>query len=212
MEFATGFQLKCKEYGWELPTRCQECKHDALLLKGAIGALRDEFKFALEATIEQRGIIFTDKVAVVRSKKTGEIVAEVKMTEKGILSTTRLAVATRKDDGAVIGETHDGSRGIFFPKRTADTYQGGDRTHRTEAVQRGLLVPRTSIETTRSDGSRVANVVERQKGTFFPKRTIEPRSTTIKLVCAGPFTVASKKQIPISKGDRHDVKHDITRS
>jgi hypothetical protein len=176
MDFATGFQLKCKEQGWELPTRCQECKHDALLLKGAIGALRDEFKFALEATIEQRGIIFTDNVAVVRSKKTGEIIAEVRMTEKGIISTTRVAVATRKDDGAVISETHNGSRGIFSPKRTADTYREGDRTHRTEAVQRGILIPRTSIETTRSDGSMAAKVVERKKGMFFPKRTIEPRS------------------------------------
>ena len=37
---STGLQLKCKERGWDLPTRCEECKHDALLIKGAIGALR----------------------------------------------------------------------------------------------------------------------------------------------------------------------------
>jgi hypothetical protein len=158
-----------------LPTRCQECKHDALLIKGAIGALRDEFRFALEATIEQRGLIFTDKVAVVRSKKTGEVVAEVKMTEKGVFSTTRIAVARRTDTGEIVGETRDGSRGVFFPKRTADTYRDRARTHRTEAVDRGAIFPRTSIETKREDGSRVARTVNKAKGFFFPKRTIETR-------------------------------------
>lgn len=174
-ELTTGFQLKCKENGWTFPTRCEECKHDALLIKGAIGALRDEFRFALEATIEQRGFIFTDKVAVVRSKKTGEVVAEVKMTEKGIFSTTRIAVATRSDTGKIVGETRDGSRGVFFPKRTADTYQGGTRTHRTEAIDRGIILPKTSIETKREDGSRVARTTNKTKGIFFPKRTIETR-------------------------------------
>ncbi len=54
-QISTGFQLKCRENGWDLPTRCHECKDDALLIKGAIGALRDEFPFVLETTIEKRG-------------------------------------------------------------------------------------------------------------------------------------------------------------
>ena len=83
-----GLQLKCRENGWNLPTKCQEYKHDALLIKGAIVALRDQLPFALENTIEQRGIIFTDKVAVVRSKKTGEVVAEVKVNDEGVSSLT----------------------------------------------------------------------------------------------------------------------------
>ena len=77
-----------------MPTRCHQCKHDALLIKGAIGALRDKFPFALETTIEKRGLLFTDKVAIVRSKKTGEVVAEVKMDTEGFIFTDRVAVAT----------------------------------------------------------------------------------------------------------------------
>ena len=61
-------------------------------VKGAIGALRDQFPFALETKIEQRGIIFTDKIAVVRNKRTGEVVAEVRMSE-GSIFLDRIAVA-----------------------------------------------------------------------------------------------------------------------
>jgi len=56
--------------------------------------LRDQFPFALETTIEKRGLIFTDKVAVVRSKKTREVVAEVKMDTQGFFFVERIAVAT----------------------------------------------------------------------------------------------------------------------
>jgi len=39
-------------------------------------------------------------------------------------------------------------------------------------------IPKTTLSPNgASDGSRVAKVVERQKGMFFPKHTIEPRST-----------------------------------
>jgi hypothetical protein len=114
--------LKCRERGWDLPNRCQECKHDALLIKGAVGALREQFPFALETTIEQRGIIFTDKVAVVRSKKTGEVVAEVKMNEEGFFSVKRVAVAYDPKTKEKFSKTRDGSQGFIFQKRTADTY------------------------------------------------------------------------------------------
>src|SRR6185369_3388514 len=141
---STGLQLKCREKGWDLPSRCQECKHDALLIKGAVGALRDQFPFALETTIEQRGIIFTDKVAVVRSKKTGEVVAEVTMSTEGFFSVHRVATAVDVKTGSKLSKTLDGSEGFFSPKRTADTRDANsrERTHRTKMVERGVFFPK----------------------------------------------------------------------
>ena len=117
-----GLQLKCREKGWNLPERCEECKHDALLIKGAVGALRDQFPFALETTIEQRGWIFTDKVAGVRSKKTGEVVAEVKMNNEGLIFIDRVAVAIDPRTKQKFSKTQEGHEGIVFQQRTADTY------------------------------------------------------------------------------------------
>jgi len=41
-------QLKCSKNGWELPSVCQECKNDFLMIKGAIGTARSQFPFAIE--------------------------------------------------------------------------------------------------------------------------------------------------------------------
>ncbi len=173
----TRFQLQCRENGLGLPTRCFECRHDELLIKGAVGALRDHVAFPLEATIEQRGVLFTDKVAVVRNRRTGEVVAEVTMKERGILSVERIAVTADKRGGASseIAQTRDGSRGIFFPERTADTYRTGsdERTHRTREVDRGIIFRERLARTEReSGGSRAVETRERTKGMFFPRRSI----------------------------------------
>lgn len=138
---STGLQLKCKERGWDLPTRCEECKHDALLIKGAIGALRDQFPFALEDTIEKRGIIFTDKVAIVRSRKTGETLAEVTMDTEGIIFTKRVAKAVDVKTCKELNQTREGREGIIFTKRTADSYSSktGEKTHRTKMEQKGVI-------------------------------------------------------------------------
>ena len=125
---STTLQIKCKERGWDLPSQCRECKQDDLLIKGAIGALRDKYPFALETTIEQRGIIFTDKVAIVRNKETGEIVAEVKMNTEGFISVNRVAVATDLKTGEKT-KTYEGVEGFLSPKRIAKTYDADTKLH-----------------------------------------------------------------------------------
>lgn len=172
---STGLQLKCRERGWDLPSRCQECKHDALLIKGAVGALRDQFPFALETTIEQRGLIFTDKVAVVRSKKTGEVVAEVKMSEEGFFTVNRVAVAYDPKTKEKFSKTKDGTEGIIFQKRTADTYDAEtrERTHRTKTVERGVIFTKHVAETrNEADGSKATTRVK-DKGFIFTKKVAE---------------------------------------
>lgn len=171
---STGLQLKCRERGWDLPNRCQECKHDALLIKGAVGALREQFPFALETTIEQRGIIFTDKVAVVRSKKTGEVVAEVKMSEEGFFSVNRVAVAYDPKTKEKFSKTRDGSEGIIFQNRNADTYDAETerRTHRTRMVEKGVIFPKHVAGTRNDDGSKTTTRVK-DKGFVFPKKVAE---------------------------------------
>ena len=164
-QISTRFQLKCRENGWDLPTRCHECKNDALLIKGAIGALRDEFPFALETTIEKRGILFTDKVAVVRNRRTGEIVAEVTMNEEGIFFPQRVAVAADKKTGEKISKTREGTAGIIFTKRTADTHnaRSGSRTHRTKHVEKGIVFPTVVAETRKTDGSSGKTVTRTER-------------------------------------------------
>jgi len=168
---SSGTQIACRKNGWELPRRCPECKHDALLIKGAIGALKGQFPFRLETTIEQRGFVFTDKVAIVRNARTGETVAEVRMDERGFILTERVALATAVKTGERISTTRDGREGMFFPKRTADTYDSQDRhrTHRTRMVQKGVLVSERVAETTGRDGKEAVTRT-RTKGTFFPRR------------------------------------------
>jgi hypothetical protein len=168
----TGLQIRCHKEGWDLPVRCQNCKHDALLIKGAIGALRDQFPFALETTIEQRGLIFTDKVAIVRSRKTGEVVAEVKMNEEGLLSVTRVAVATLAKSGELISKTRDAEEGILFPRSVADTYDSGNqKTHRSKTVDKGVFFRKRVTETrSTSDATGSPSVTTtRKKGLFYPK-------------------------------------------
>lgn len=61
-KLTTKLQIRCHQNGWELPSICPECKNDALLIRGAIGSLRDLFPFALETTIEQRGFLLQTRL------------------------------------------------------------------------------------------------------------------------------------------------------
>ena len=130
-EPAKWYEVRCKDCGktikahrdWSRPPeRCDECRHDLLLIQGAVGALRDQFPFPLETSIEQRGLIFTDKVAVVRNRRTREVVAEVKMDTEGLIFVNKIAVVTDKATGDRLSKTRENQRGILFPRRTADTY------------------------------------------------------------------------------------------
>jgi len=166
---STATQLRCKENGWDLPRRCEECKHDALLIKGAIGALRDHFPFPLETKIEHRGIIFTDKVAVVRSRRTQEVVAEVKMDSEGMIFVDRVALAIDPKTGARLSRTREGQEGIVFTNRTADSYDNsGKRTHRTRMVERGIIFPERIAKTTPEAANKDKVLTRiRDKGIIF---------------------------------------------
>lgn len=150
-EVKTGTQIKCWKNSWQLPDWCEQCKKDSLLVKGALQSLKDHFKFAISLTIEQEGLIFTDKVGIVRSKKTGQVVAKIRMNEKGWFFTERQAEAIDSHTGQKINYTKEGRKGLIFTKRTADSYDArtDKRTHRTENVEKGILFRRRGTETTR---------------------------------------------------------------
>jgi hypothetical protein len=175
---STKLQLKCREKGWNLPTRCFQCKHDDLLIKGAIGALRDQFDFPLETKIEQRGIILTDKVAVVRNKKTGEIVATVTMDDQGIILPKRVAIATEPKSNKLISKTTEGTKGIVLQQRTAETYDMDKRkhTHVTTIEETGIVFKKHYARTVSKDTPPSEDNITRilKKGNiFFPKYVAE---------------------------------------
>jgi hypothetical protein len=169
----SGTQLNCAKNGWELPSQCEECKHDFLLIKGAVGALRSQYPFALETVIERRGWLRTDKVAVVLNKKTQEVLAEVRMDEKGLFFTERVATTYVQDKSrpkplfrsrpfdVATHETRDEEKGFIFRERVANTYVEdpdapqpwfGEKkktlhTHETQNTQEGLLFPQRYTET-----------------------------------------------------------------
>lgn len=186
-EVSTRFQIKCHKQGWSLPQRCEECKHDALLIKGAIGALRDKFPFPLETTIEKRGILFTDKVAVVRNKINDEAVAEITMDKEGIIFEKRIAKATDLRTRQEISRTKEGKQGlienIINPKRVVDTYDSGSkrRTHRTQMEKKGVIWEKHFAQTTPFDHPKATIITTTEtKGVFFPKRKLQtnkPKTT-----------------------------------
>jgi hypothetical protein len=191
-------QLKCSKNGWEPPSVCQECKDDFLMIKGAIGAVRAQFPFALETTIECRGWLKTDKVAVVRNRKTEEVVAEVRMDEKGIFFTERVAITYVQDMSrpkplfrgrpfdVATSETRDEEKGIFFTEHVANTYVEDPNapkpifgpkkktlhTHETQDTEEGFLFPKRVTET-RSATDRDAPKIKTRgglKGLIFPQK------------------------------------------
>lgn len=176
VKLSTKFQIRMMREGWQIPP-CDECKHDHLLIRGAVGALRDRFPFPLETTIEQRGLIFTDTVAVVRNRRTGEVVAEVKMDTEGIIFVDKVAVTIEHATGDKVSTTREASRGFLFPRRTADTHDAetGEKTHRTEIVTKGILFPKRVAETTKVDEPSAAKATTRSvvKGFLFPWKVDE---------------------------------------
>jgi hypothetical protein len=175
-DLTTSLQIKCHKNGWSLPKKCHQCKHDALLIKGAIGALRDKFPFALEATIKKRGFIFTDKVAIVKNKKTGETVAEVKMDTEGFIFLKRVAVAKNIKTGKKISSTYNGVDGFFFQERVANTYDQntGKRTHKTKNVKKGFIFQKTVAETESIKNSGKKTITRTKKrGFIFPEEYID---------------------------------------
>lgn len=190
-------QLTCSQNGWQFPSVCQECKDDFLLIKGAIGSLRAQYPFALETTIECRGLLKTDKVAVVCNKKTREVVAEVRMDEQGLFLTERVATTYIQDMSRpkplfrgrpfdlATHETRDEEKGVFFRERVANTHVedpaapkpafGPKKTlhiHETQYVKEGLLFPRWMAETksaTDRDATRISTR-ENKKGLFLSSR------------------------------------------
>lgn len=148
-----------------------------------------QYPFALETTIECRGWLTTDKVAVVRNKKTQEVVAEVRMDEKGIFVTERVATTYVQDMSrpeplfrgrpfdVAISETSDEAKGILFTERVANTYvEDPDaptpifgqkkktlQTHETQNAIEGLLFPKRATQT-RSVTDREAPIIKTRGG------------------------------------------------
>ncbi len=172
INLSTGRQLKCAANGWNLPERCEQCKHDSLLIKGAIGAARDQFNFAIEVQIEKRGILFTDKVAVVRSRRTGEKVAEITMNEKGLFFTERVAVTTDLRTGRKVAETRDDRKGIIFQERVARTFdaKSGERTHETTREKRGIIWQEHYARTENLKTKEVSETTTHKKGFLWPSK------------------------------------------
>jgi predicted RNA-binding Zn-ribbon protein involved in translation (DUF1610 family) len=168
---STSLQLKCAKNGWELPTRCQECRNDALLIKGAIGAARDQFGFPIDVEIAPKGIIFPQKVAVIKNRKTGEKVAEIRMREDGIFLTERVAITTNTQSNKVVSKTRDEKKGIIFTERAAKTYQTSDgkRTHETTNKERGLFLKEKFAETENLTTGNKSVTKDVKKGFFFTK-------------------------------------------
>ena len=172
---SSKFQIKCHLNGWDLPAICGECKHDALLIRGALGALRDHFNFPLETMIEPRGFLFTDKVAVVRNKITREKVAEVKMDTEGFIFVDQIAVAVDLKTREKISKTRETVDGLLFPERTATTkdIRAGKDTHKTRVRERGFLFPEYYSETRRLDDKGGAiESHEKTRGFIFEEKYI----------------------------------------
>ena len=180
-EVSTKTQLKCLANKWELPRSCPQCKEDLLLIKAALGALRERYPFAIEATIEQQRSILTaglfpQKVVVVRNRKTGEIVSRMTM-ENGIpfFAEERTAVAFDRG-GKRLSETRDKIRGpleqILDPGRVAETRDTrGNTTHESRARTTREIFPKPFVETARVKPSIFGNVPDGEKSTTSIKTT-----------------------------------------
>ena len=108
--------------------------------------------FALETTIEHHGIFLPEKVAGVRGKKSGDIVADVRMTEEGLFDVHRVAEATSKATGERLSKTRDDTKGFVFPERVANTYdKNGRQTHETTRQEEGILFRRRFTEARRTE-------------------------------------------------------------
>ena len=133
--------------------------------------------YALETTIEKRGFLFTDKVAVVRSKKTREVVAEVKMDTQGFIFDERVAVATNIKTKEKISKTFESVDGFLFPERTATTkdYKTNTATHITKIVEEGFLFPERFSETRSVDhnDSTVTRSKENTRGIIFKENYVD---------------------------------------
>lgn len=101
---------------------CQKCKHDALLLSGAVAALRKRFAGDLNVVIETRTRIVTEKVAVVSTVESDGVVAEVKLCDDGVFSNERVAVAYDPETQERFSKTVFGQKGLFSSLRTTDTF------------------------------------------------------------------------------------------
>jgi len=121
-----------------------------------------------------RGIIPTDKVAVVRNKKTGEIVARVTMDDLGLLLPNRVAIATDFKSNKRISKTTEANRLRDFQQRAAETYDMDKRkhTHVTTIEETGGVCKKHYPRTVSKDTSSLEDTITRilKKGNIlFPK-------------------------------------------
>lgn len=80
---STATQLRCREKGWELPRRCDDCKGNHRLIQAALTGIRHLFRFGLIGTVHEAGTLFEGRVVVICGRKTGEPLAEVQVGPDG---------------------------------------------------------------------------------------------------------------------------------
>lgn len=94
------------------------------------------------------------------------------MDDKGIFFTERVAVTTDVRTGQKTAETRDEKKGVFFPERAARTYdkKSGKRTHETTNEERGIVFKERYARTENLDSGSVSETRSEKKGWFWPRR------------------------------------------
>lgn len=103
-------------------TLCRKCRHDALLVSGAVAALRKRFPGDLNVIVETKTRTITEKIAVVSKVENDEVVAEVKLCDDGVFSSERAAVAYDPKTEQRFSKTVFGQKGLFSSLRTTETF------------------------------------------------------------------------------------------
>lgn len=142
---------------------CQNCKHDALLLSGAVAALRKRFEGDLNVAVETRTRTITEKIAVVSTVESDEVVAEIKLCDDGVFSNERVALAYDPETQERFSKTVFGKKGLFSSLRTTDTFDCEGKL--LEHIRSGKELP-LSADNDRDE----AHAVRITNNRFFLKR------------------------------------------
>jgi hypothetical protein len=140
---------------------CRSCKHDLMLVGGAVATLRKNLPFELRVVSELRTVTFP--VTVVTNAETGQPVAEVMLMDDGVFSADRAAVVCDAITQEPISKTVFGQKGLFSSLRTAETYDvKGNLLHHA----------RHGGELTLSDYTTSEHAVQVDRNRFFFKKSV----------------------------------------
>ena len=115
-----AFQISNGDVRNEMDGICRECEHDAMLVNGAVAALRNKMDCDLNVASELRTV--TRPITVVTNAETGDVIAEVILVDTGVFTSDRAAVAYDPCTDERFSKTVFGHKGLFSSLRTAETY------------------------------------------------------------------------------------------